>query len=245
MIDPVPVSGLRRLWQQAFGDTDAFLDLFFAYGFSPERCLWSEEEGRVTAALYWLDCECKGRKLAYIYAVATDEAFRGRGLCRDLMGIAHETLARRGYAGSILVPGEPELAGLYKKLGYRFCGGIREVTCGPGEPVALKKLSRQEYAQLRRRLLPQDSVIQERENLAFLEALGDFYGAEGLCLWAVRDGEGLITGELLGDMSLAPGVVRTLGGSRGQFRAPGSAPFAMFRPLEEIPAPAYLGHAFD
>lgn len=245
MFDPVPVSGLRRLWQQAFGDTDAFLDLFFAHGFSPERCLWSEENGRVTAGLYWLDCEYRGKKLAYIYAVATDEAFRGRGLCRDLMGRAHEILARRGYAGSILVPGEPELAGLYEKLGYRFCGGIREITCGTGEPVALKKLSRQEYALLRRRLLPGDSVIQEGESLGLLEALGDFYGAEGLCLWAARDGEGLVTGELLGETAMAPGVVRALGGSRGRFRTPGSTPFAMFRPLEEVPAPAYLGHAFD
>ena len=33
------ISGLRALWKEAFGDSDVFLDAFFAHGFSPSRCL--------------------------------------------------------------------------------------------------------------------------------------------------------------------------------------------------------------
>ena len=127
MTDLVPVSGLRRLWRQAFGDTEESLDLFFARAFSPERCLWSEDEGRITAALYWLECEYRGGKIAYVYAVATDEALRGRGLCRSLMEKLHNVLTSRGYAGSILVPGEPGLVKLYEKLGYRRTGEYEQV----------------------------------------------------------------------------------------------------------------------
>ena len=43
---------LRALWQEAFGDTDAFLDIFFhrAYARSRSRCI--TQDGRVIAALY-------------------------------------------------------------------------------------------------------------------------------------------------------------------------------------------------
>jgi hypothetical protein len=32
------IADLRKLWQQAFGDSDETLDAFFATGFSPDRC---------------------------------------------------------------------------------------------------------------------------------------------------------------------------------------------------------------
>ena len=73
---------LRRLWKEAFGDSDAFLDRFFTIAYSPDRCRCVTADGRVTAALYWFDCDCQGEKLAYLYAVATAQDCRGRGLCR-------------------------------------------------------------------------------------------------------------------------------------------------------------------
>ena len=69
---------LRQLWKQAFGDTDAFLDIFFSTAFSPERCRCVVTDGEVAAALYWFSCEADGQPLAYLYAVATAERFRGQ-----------------------------------------------------------------------------------------------------------------------------------------------------------------------
>lgn len=246
MSDIVPVSGLRRLWQQAFGDTEEFLDLFFDRAFSPQRCLWCEDDGQVTAALYWLDCSYRGQKTAYVYAVATDRDHRGRGLCRSLMERLHGLLRSWGYAGAVLVPGAPELAGLYEKLGYRFSGGSREAEYLAGaEPVSVKPISRDAYQILRRKYLPPDSVIQEGENLELLDALGAFYALEKGCLWISQGPDGSAAGELLGDPSLAPGILRTLGMDRGRFWGPGNTPFAMFLPLDDLPGPAYLGFAFD
>ena len=71
---------LRALWQEAFGDSDEYLDIFFGTAFSPNRCRCVAIEGKVVAALYWLDCACRGRKLAYIYAVATAKTHRGQGI---------------------------------------------------------------------------------------------------------------------------------------------------------------------
>ena len=54
---------LRKLWKEAFGDTDAFLDLFFGTAFSKERSLCAVDGDSVAAALYWLDCEYADQKI--------------------------------------------------------------------------------------------------------------------------------------------------------------------------------------
>ena len=68
---------LRGLWKEAFGDEDAFLDAFFATGFSPDRCRCVTVDGQLAAALYWFDCSWEEKPLAYLYAVATGKAYRG------------------------------------------------------------------------------------------------------------------------------------------------------------------------
>ena len=44
--DPHHIRQQRQLWQDAFGDTDAFLDSFFhtAYGAARCRCVLEEDE---------------------------------------------------------------------------------------------------------------------------------------------------------------------------------------------------------
>ena len=53
--NPTNTEPLRRLWKQAFGDTDSFLNSFFTFGFSPDRCRQITVDGNVAAALYWFD----------------------------------------------------------------------------------------------------------------------------------------------------------------------------------------------
>ena len=100
---------LRELWQRAFGDTDDFLDDFFSTAFAPHRSRCITVDGDLAAVLYWFDCTLEQKKLAYLYAVATDPAHRGKGLCRALMADTAETLKATGYAGMVLVPQKPSL----------------------------------------------------------------------------------------------------------------------------------------
>lgn len=244
---PSHVGALRTLWRQAFGDPEEFLDLFFEAAFDPGRCRCVRENGQVTAALYWFDCRCRGQKLAYIYAVATERSHRGRGHCTRLMEDTHRFLKGGGYAGAVLVPGEPELFAMYRKMGYETCCGIRETACQAGEePLALTRMDTAGFDLLRNFLLPKGAVEQPGENLRLLDALGEFYEAEGVCAWVTRLPDGSVSGELLGDASLAPGLVKGLGAKRGVFRAPGNdRAFAMYCPFTDDPAPAYFGLAFD
>jgi len=243
----IHIPALRRLWKQAFGDEDAFLDSFFAMGYAPERCRQLTVDGHLAAALYWFDCEWAGGRLAYLYAVATDAAFRGRGLCRALMEDTHRQLKELGYDGAVLVPGSESLFRLYEKMGYRTCSTIREFSCTAAHtPAKLRRISAEAYALLRRQLLPVGSVVQEGKTLAFLQTYAAFYAGENLILAASREDDKLIVSELLGESQSAAGIVSALGCTQGRFRTPGKdKPFSMYHPLSDRPAPSYFGLALD
>ncbi len=239
------ITELKRLWKQAFGDTDAFIESFFRVGYAPERCKYLATEGHVTAALYWFDCTVSGQKWAYLYAIATDEAFRNRGLCRHLMQQTHDHLRSLGYAGTILVPGSRELFAFYEKLGYRTCSYVAEAEFPAGTPVDLRCIEPAEYAAARRALLPPGGVVQEGVTLDFLENFAALYAGDGFVLAASMDGDRAIVHELLGDID-GSAVTAALGVKTARIRTPGeSKPFAMYYPLENTPAPAYFGLALD
>lgn len=239
------IEALKRLWKAAFGDEDAFIDLFFATAYAPERCRFLAEDGQLTAALYWFDCECNGTKYAYLYAVATDPAHRDKGLCRRLMAQTHAHLRAQGYAGAVLVPGESGLFEMYGKMGYRVISGTDSITCAAGDPVAVRQASPSEYAAARRNFLPCGGIVQEGENLAFLAGLAKLYVGADFVLAAVAEEGRLLGLELLGNADAASGITAALGCAEGRFRVPGNAPFAMWHPFCDTPAPKYFGLAFD
>lgn len=242
------VPGLRRLWKRAFGDEDAFLDLFFTRAYTPTRCRCVTEQDEILAALYWFDTECAGQKLAYLYAVATDPDHRNRGLCRALMEDVRGLLAGQGYDGLLLVPQTDGLAAMYRNMGYRDCTSVTEFTA-PAEdtPLPLRRLNAAEYAAARRQLLPSGGVLQEGENLAFLESQALFFAGNGWVAAITLERKKLHCHELLGDPDAAYGIVAALGCEEGFFRTPGpDKPFAQYLPLTpDCVMPTYFGLAFD
>lgn len=245
---PAHVSPLRELWQDAFGDSEEFLDLFFTFGFSPECCRCVFQEDTPVAAAYWFDCTLEGRKIAYLYAVATLTSHRGRGLCRLLVEDIRRVLAESGYCAAVLVPQSEGLRQMYRRMGYRDAGSHREFSCtAAADPVPLRSISPEEFARRRKELLPGGSVIQEGRNLAFLSNLAEFYEGAGFLMAACREGSSLTVPEFLGDSTLCPGILCSLSCETGTFRSPGgNAPFAMALPLQEnAPEIAYFGFAFD
>ena len=242
------LSDLRQLWQAAFGDSDAQLDCFFGTAFHPERCHYIEKNGKPVSALHWFPCSLDGRPVAYLYAIATDAAYRGQGLCRQLLIQTHQILNGQGYVGAILVPAEPGLFDLYRKFGYRVCCTCREFSRDAGDqPTQLKRLNAAEYATLRAKYLPQGGVLQEGVTLHYLEQQASFYEGEGFVFAATVQDNILTCHELLGDPSAAEGIVRALRCNQGHFRAPGTGrDFAMFLPLvEDCPTPRWFGLALD
>ena len=239
---------LKQLWRLAFHEEEDFLNLFFEKGFSPERCRCILAEDRVLAALYWFDTECEGRKMAYVYGVATHPAAQGQGLCRKLMAGTAAHLAKQGYDGILLVPQSESLRSMYAAFGYRNATSLTEFFCAAvPEPQPMHAIDREDYARLRREFLPENAVVQEGVCLDFLEGYAKFYKGLGFLLCAVTDGDTLMAFELLGDREAAPRILCSLGLRQGTFRCPGdNKPFAMFLALKpDVPAPGYFGLAFD
>ena len=242
------ISALRQLWKLAFGDDDAFIDLFFENGFAPERCRCITVEGQISAALYWFNTECEGQKIAYLYGVATHPDFRGQGLCRQLMADTHSHLQSLGYSGVLLVPQKENLREMYRNMGYTDCTTVSEFFCTDDPyPAPMHLIDGAEYAVLRKNYLPQGSVLQEGSNLTFLNSLGKFYKGMDFIMAASSEEDSLFAMEFLGNRGSAPGVLCSLGFSQGTFRTVGDKkPFAMFRPLaEDAVVPSHFGFAFD
>ena len=238
-------NALRQLWQEAFGDEDAFLDLFYAQGFSPDRCRCVTVDGQLAGALYWFDCNFQGRPVAYLYGIATAKAFRGQGICRTLMENTQNHLKYLGYEGIVLVPAEDGLFRMYEKMGYAVCSSVSEFTCYPEEAVALHPIDASEYCRLRREFLPEGGILQEGDGIAFLSGMADFYAGEDFLVAVNRDHK-FFAPELLGNTQAASGILAALGKKEGRFRCPGTErSFAMFQNLSDMPIPSYFGLAFD
>lgn len=242
------IAALKHLWQQAFGDAPELIDSFLATGFSEDRCHYLMEDGRPVSVLYRFDCYLNGHKLAYIYAVATEKAHRGKGLARKLMEKTHAILKQQGYAGAILVPGSQSLFDFYSNMGYRKAATITEFPCTAADtPTPLFQISAREYAALRQAYLPQGGVVQEDSALDFFATYGAFYRGKDFLLAGVEQDGVFYAREFLGDTALCGNILCTLGLSQGVFRTPGAnRDFAMYYPLQEgCPAPYYFGFALD
>ena len=231
---------------------------------------------KVIAALYWFDCEFQGQPIAYIYAVATDKNYRGQGLCHALMEDTHAHLKKRGYAGAILSPANESLFDFYGKMGYQTCAYAAELEISilnesvlddsiykkelfiyEKNDLTIRKISKQEFAKLRRRFLPNTAVLQEKENLDFLEKQADFYAGENFLLTAqISDTsssqppilEKYLHGiEFLGDKAVLPYILQALGCSNGRFRTIGTEkPLGMYLSFKNIDIlPNYIGFIFD
>ena len=207
---PDQIQGLQHLWQEAFGDDEVFLEQFYTFGFSPDRCRCVTVDGQLAAALYWFDCEY------------------------------------RGNAGVILVPAEETLFQMYEKMGYCACASVAEFVCTAGlAATEMRAVDVEEYRRLRRQFLPEKGVVQEGNNLTFLQTMADFYAGADFVV-AVARSEKFFAPELLGNAQAAPGILAALRKKQGKFRGPGEGkPFAMYHALQSGDPPEYFGLAFD
>ena len=241
------ITELRSLWKKAFGDTEAFMDDFFMIAYDKSRCRFIRQDGKTVCALYWFDVDCDCKKMAYLYGVATDPDYRGQGLASYLIEKTCKELLDKNYSGVILVPGQHRLFEFYKRLGFYPCTALDELVCEPEGHVLLRPAGRDEYALLRRQLLPYRGVEQEGAFLELLESQYGLFAGDGFLFCAAVNGDKAFIPEFLGDQSKLPGAVGALGVKTAQVRTPGNNRlFAMYRPLDETaPPPLYFGLAMD
>lgn len=186
-------AGLKDLWRRVFCDSQTAIDGFFDTAWAVSAAYVAEEDGRLAAMTFALPVDlCRGETAvpaAYLYAVATDPAFRGRGLCRGLLNYCEKRLAKTGAAALLLVPAEEELVEMYRKFG--FSGDMRrektvEVSTDLGRG---QRVSAVEYGGLR------ETLLWDRPHLRYKKALLDYAG-QGAELYALGLGAGSACGAL-------------------------------------------------
>ena len=110
----------KELWTKAFGDDEQFADSFIMRYYSRNRMLTAEVEGHMAAMLHLLPFQTELGRTTYIYGVATDPAFQGRGLASQLMREAMERIAEQGDDAALLIPtpGKEWLRDFYGRFGF-------------------------------------------------------------------------------------------------------------------------------
>lgn len=238
---------LMRLWKEAFGDTDDFIRSFFAAAYDPGRCRLALEGGRVRGMLFWFDLELDGRRVAYLYGVATAAEARGQGIAGGLLKNVHSLLADCGYFGVLLMPASEPLSRFYEKRGYRVVSRVDQGQTEARGSASARRIGAEAYMDLRRNYLPRGGLVQTGENTRFLDGLADCYRGDGFLAAVSREEPGRCV-EFLGSREKIAGFAGFLGLEKLQWRAPGNgSPFAMGLRLdgEAWTEPVYFGLAFD
>lgn len=116
------IEQLKSLWKSLFGDTEAFISLFFHEVVRDENIRVLEEKGRILSALYMLPYPFRiwnqEVTASYISGAGTLPEAQGRGLMRRLLIDSFKEMEHRQIPLSILIPAEPWLYGFYEKSGY-------------------------------------------------------------------------------------------------------------------------------
>ncbi|MBE6607430.1 MAG: GNAT family N-acetyltransferase [Ruminococcaceae bacterium] len=109
---------VKMLWQKIFGDEEKFIDGFYDAFPMKDNTFVAKVGGKVVGMVNAVDCKllCEGEQLCgkYIYALAVEEAFRGRGIARNLL----EASECEAESFVLLVPETPDLFVMYEKFGY-------------------------------------------------------------------------------------------------------------------------------
>lgn len=248
---------LTRLWQDCFGDRPEDIAAFWRLPGVLVFC--ARESGRAVSMasalpVQLIDEEGEAHAAAYLYAVATDKAFRRRGLCGAVLRHAEAQLKKDGTEFSLLVPSTPPLFSFYQKLGYKTCffRGKEEIAA-PACTGEVHAISPEAYFNLRELLLPTGFVSLSAALLGYqgtsdrlcrIETESDVF-----CAVCAESEDSLTVKELLPYSPAAAALLlRESGCRQGVCLTPeGDIPYGMGKPLSAAPLPEriYLGLAMD
>lgn len=177
------VPALYALWEEAFGDTKDTIDLFFNTCFQMQNTLVAVCDGQVRSVIYLLRNTLqnggKSFTASYIYAAATEKAYRGKGLMRTLLEYTTETENARGTDFLYLVPANAHLFRYYEKCGFHIAFGKQICTFSREELRA--------FAEIAECTVPY--IAWNRAALQFADRLaqhfGEYsiFGANGFAVW--------------------------------------------------------------
>lgn len=193
---------LVELWQTGFGDSEDYIHAYHTLFLRPDRCLVAEADGRAVSAMYIMNGPLmfppSGQSLstAYTYALATDPAYRGRGIGTAVYKACVASALEWAHAVCVL-PAEPGLYPFYEKAAgcvpvsfireaviprSQITGAVREnaASISAGEYYLRRKalLRGQPYAVMTPNLLSLETLHMRRFGGGMLDLDGDIAAVE-------------------------------------------------------------------
>ncbi len=189
---------VKELWKRCFGDTDAYVDMFYKKYCTHEQVLIVEEEGDLNSMCSVLPTtlllpDGTSCRTGYIYALATNPYIQGKGHARQLLAFADEHLQKLGMQCLTLVPASPSLHRYFENMGLVEGFATRKLERMSAELTDLSPLDGSckldpilpcEYNEIRERQLADtphivynNTLIQFQQFACHLSA-GDLYRVE-------------------------------------------------------------------
>ncbi len=197
------IPALKKLWKDCFGDEERYIDDFFAAMYR-EADVLAEEGETLRGASFFLPGKIyqngAWRDIRYVYALATDARYRGRGIAGGLLRYA------KGHYGAPLIaePADAGLAdGFYAPLSFvksfylsEYCVDVPQYSLRAAQ-IAQKILpaDAEAYCRIRNeRLLCEGYVAWPSAHVAFAVAEHEKNGGGAL---RISDGDGMREDALL------------------------------------------------
>ncbi len=168
--------GVISLWNKTFKDSREMIENYLDNMCKNNMVLITEED-KIIAMASILPVTMKDKKGRYVYAVATDEDYRGKGFAKAIMGEIDKIIKEREEHFAVLVPASDSLFEFYKNLGYT------QTVFAPPETKIQEggdKIGPEEYFKIRDEILKDlDYIKWSEKQLKYILSFGEIRKIKG------------------------------------------------------------------
>ncbi|MCQ2479993.1 MAG: GNAT family N-acetyltransferase, partial [Clostridia bacterium] len=105
---------IKLLWQEAFHDDEEYIDGFLSENFNNRRIILFKNDKEILSMASLFFVEFMGEKAIYIFALATKNEYKGRGVATELLSYIQLNFDCR----LLLQPEQNGVENFYKKIGF-------------------------------------------------------------------------------------------------------------------------------
>lgn len=166
---------LYKLWAQAFGDSQEFVEKVFTQFVGPQGIYVAAEENGPVALLCAVPVALQNRTGAYFYGLCTLKEQRGKGIMHGLIEYVCNLLHQQGCAFACLVPAGPALFEFYAEQGFEkaFSKRVLEMPIKHNlwAQAEFDNITAKALTQLRRQYVPNSVQLNDQSVAAVLSDL--------------------------------------------------------------------------
>ena len=160
------IAELKMLWNEAFSEEE-YATLFYDMTFSSVKIITYKSFNKIVSMLHYIPCRLfvNGTQYsgAYLYALATADAYRRQGIMSCLICEAEKTAKSLKSDFLFLIPADNNICGYYKKLGFDY--GVKYSITEDNKNMLFDK-EIEEY--VRRELASEDNTEANHHDSLFL-----------------------------------------------------------------------------